>query len=117
MGSFPHQVRRHHRRHVQLIGVRHAYREVANRVRTREADGYHGWASAGPWDAIIVTAAAEHVPPPLVNQLKPGGIMCIPVGSRFGVQSLLLVEKDNEGTVQTRGLMPVRFVPLTRKDD
>jgi len=83
-------------------------------IRLREADGYHGWEKEGPWDAIVVTAAAEHVPPPLVQQLKPGGVMCIPVGSAFGVQYLLLVEKDEEGAVTTRNLMPVRFVPLTR---
>jgi len=86
-------------------------------VRVREADGYNGWESEAPWDAIVVTAAAEHVPPPLVRQLKPGGTMCIPVGSRFGVQYLLLVEKDAEGNVTTRNLMAVRFVPLTRKKE
>lgn len=85
-------------------------------ITLREGDGYNGWPEAAPFDAIVVTAAAEHVPPPLVQQLKPGGRMCIPVGSRFGVQYLLLVEKDAEGKVTTRNLMPVRFVPLTRRD-
>ena len=84
-------------------------------VHTREGDGYNGWPSEAPWDAIIVTAAAGHVPPPLIKQLKPGGRLCIPVGSPFGTQYLLLVEKDEEGRVNTRNLMPVRFVPLTRK--
>jgi len=83
-------------------------------VRAREGDGYYGWESAGPWNAVIVTAAAEHIPPPLVKQLKRGGRMCIPVGSQFGVQYLLLVEKEAGGEVSTRNLMPVRFVPLTR---
>lgn len=82
-------------------------------VRTRAGDGYVGWESEGPWDVIVVTAAAEHVPPPLVRQLKAGGRMCIPVGSRFGAQYLLLVEKDAGGAVTTRSLLPVRFVPLT----
>lgn len=84
------------------------------RVHTRQADGYNGWESAGPWDAIIVTAAAEHVPPPLVAQLAKGGRMCIPVGSAFGVQYLQLIEKTPNGAVTARNLMPVRFVPLTR---
>lgn len=87
------------------------------KVRARQGDGYYGWEAHGPWDAIVVTAAAEHVPPPLVQQLKPGGRMCIPVGSRFGVQYLLLVEKDEDGEVTTRNLMPVRFVPLTRETE
>jgi len=82
-------------------------------VRTRNADGYFGWESAAPFDAIVVTAAAEHIPPPLVRQLKDGGVMVIPVGSPFLVQSLLLVEKEG-GDIHTRNLMPVRFVPLTR---
>ena len=83
-------------------------------VRTRNADGYFGWESAAPFDAIVVTAAAEHIPPPLVRQLKEGGVMVIPVGSPFLVQSLLLVEKGEGGDIHTRNLMPVRFVPLTR---
>ena len=84
-------------------------------VVTRHADGYFGWDAAAPFDAIVVTAAAEHIPPPLVRQLKDGGIMVIPVGSPFLVQSLLLVEKRGE-EVRTKNLMPVRFVPLTRGD-
>ena len=82
-------------------------------VTAREGDGYYGWPEHAPFDAIIVTAAASHVPPPLVKQLKPGGRMIIPVGSRFSVQHLLLVEKEAEGAVRTRQLLPVRFVPLT----
>ena len=77
------------------------------------ADGYHGWASEAPFDAILVTAAAPHVPPPLVRQLKKGGRMVIPVGSPFAVQDLVLVTKDEAGDVRTRSLYPVRFVPLT----
>lgn len=82
-------------------------------VTVRIGDGYYGWAEHGPYDAIIVTAAASHVPPPLVEQLKPGGTMVIPVGERFLVQQLLLIEKDTRGEVRTRQILPVAFVPLT----
>ncbi len=82
-------------------------------VVTRVGDGYEGWPERTPFDAIVVTAAASHVPPPLVRQLKPGGRMVIPVGAAFQVQQLLLVEKHADGTVTTRQVMPVRFVPLT----
>jgi protein-L-isoaspartate(D-aspartate) O-methyltransferase len=82
-------------------------------VNTRHADGYYGWEEEAPFDAIVVTAAADHVPPPLIRQLKPGGIMVIPVGSRFLVQQLVLVTKDNTGSITTRQVLPVRFVPLT----
>ena len=84
-------------------------------VRTRIGDGYHGWPEAAPFDAIIVTAAGDHIPPPLIQQLKPGGRMVLPVGSRYRTQQLVLVERDLEGRVLTRELMPVRFVPLTGK--
>jgi len=83
------------------------------RVRTRVGDGYHGWEDCGPFDAIAVTAAARHVPPPLVHQLKPGGRMVIPVGPPFLTQQLMLVEKRADGSVATRQLLPVAFVPLT----
>ena len=83
-------------------------------VQVRVADGYHGWPECGPFDAIVVTAAADHVPPPLVRQLKPGGRMAVPVGGVFAVQYLTLVEKTEAGQVRTRQLLPVRFVPLTR---
>lgn len=82
-------------------------------VRTRIGDGYYGWPEAGPFDAIVVTAAAGSVPPPLLRQLKPGGRMVIPVGSSFFTQTLMLVEKDTAGRVRSRQLLPVRFVPLT----
>ncbi len=86
-------------------------------VETRVGDGYHGWAEHAPFDAIVVTAAASHIPPPLIEQLKPGGIMAIPVGPPHRVQHLLLVEKQDDGTVVQRSVMPVRFVPLTRKQE
>jgi protein-L-isoaspartate(D-aspartate) O-methyltransferase len=82
-------------------------------VTTRLGDGYYGWAEHAPFDAIIVTAAAGHVPPPLIEQLKPGGRIVIPVGGRFLTQQLLLVEKTQAGDVKTRQILPVRFVPLT----
>ncbi len=84
-------------------------------VETRIGDGYYGWPSCGPFDAIVVTAAAGQVPPPLIEQLKPGGRMVIPVGGPFAIQHLVLVRKQADGTVTTRQLLPVRFVPFTRR--
>ena len=82
-------------------------------MRTRLGDGYYGWPEAAPFHAIIVTAAAAHVPPPLVEQLAPGGVLVIPVGEPFSVQLLLLVRKRENGEVSVRQILPVRFVPLT----
>ncbi|MDM0019087.1 protein-L-isoaspartate(D-aspartate) O-methyltransferase [Variovorax saccharolyticus] len=82
-------------------------------VQVRLGDGYHGWEEQAPFDAILVTAAASHVPPPLIRQLKPGGRMVIPVGAAFMVQQLMLIEKNPDGTVSTRQILPVAFVPLT----
>lgn len=82
-------------------------------IHTRTGDGYYGWPEAAPFDAILVTAAASHIPPPLIKQLKPGGRMLIPVGDRFNVQQLVLVEKDPGQKIKTRQLLPVSFVPLT----
>lgn len=82
-------------------------------VKTRKGDGYYGWQEEAPFDAIVVTAAASHIPPPLIRQLKPGGVMVIPVGSRFLVQQLVLVSKNEAGDITTRQILPVRFVPLT----
>ena len=87
--------------------------EAYNRVRTRLGDGYFGWEECGPFDAIIVTAAASQIPPPLVRQLKPGGRMVIPVGAPFLAQHLTLVDKSVDGRVTTRQILPVQFVPLT----
>jgi protein-L-isoaspartate(D-aspartate) O-methyltransferase len=84
-------------------------------IETKIGDGYYGWPAEAPFDAIVVTAAASHIPPPLLQQLKPGGVMIIPVGSRFMVQQLVLVEKDTAGELRTRQILPVRFVPLTGK--
>ena len=83
-------------------------------VEVRVGDGYGGWPAAAPFDAIIVTAAPAAVPQPLIDQLKPGGRMVIPVGAPSDVQHLLLVEKQSDGRTTTRRALPVRFVPLTR---
>ena len=85
-------------------------------VRVKHGDGYHGWPEEAPFDGIIVTCASGQIPPPLVEQLAPGGRMVIPVGAVFATQSLMLVQKDADGTVRSRSLMPVRFVPLVRPD-
>ena len=80
-------------------------------VTVRAGDGYQGWAEAAPFDAVIVTCAPDHVPQPLVDQLKEGGRMIIPVGSFFD-QSLYLLEKRG-GRIERRAVLPVRFVPMT----
>jgi protein-L-isoaspartate(D-aspartate) O-methyltransferase len=85
-------------------------------IKTKCGDGYYGWPSEAPFDAIVVTCAAGQIPPPLVKQLANGGRMVIPVGGAFSRQSLMLVEKDKNGRVRSRSLMGVRFVPLRRKD-
>ena len=82
-------------------------------VTVRVGDGYFGWKEHGPFDAVIVTAASSHIPPPLVEQLKPGGRMILPVGPPMMVQNLMLVEKAEDGAVTQRNTMAVRFVPLT----
>lgn len=84
-------------------------------VRVREGDGYLGWAEHAPFDAILVTAGAREVPKPLVEQLKPGGKMIIPVDSSAGDQTLQVLEKAANGTVRVRDVIPVRFVPLVRQ--
>lgn len=83
-------------------------------IVVRHADGYYGWKEAAPFDAIIVTAAASHIPPPLIQQLKPAGRMVIPVGGPFATQYLMFVEKSADGRITTRQVLPVAFVPLTR---
>jgi protein-L-isoaspartate(D-aspartate) O-methyltransferase len=82
-------------------------------VEVRIGDGYYGWKEHAPFDGIIVTAAAPHIPPLLIEQLKPGGKMVIPVGKPHTTQYLMLVEKEEDGKVKTRELLPVAFVPLT----
>jgi protein-L-isoaspartate(D-aspartate) O-methyltransferase len=83
-------------------------------VHVKKDDGFHGWKEHAPFDAIMVTAAAEYIPPPLIEQLKDSGRMIIPVGSPFQTQWLMLVEKKGKKTT-TKSLLPVSFVPFTRK--
>lgn len=83
-------------------------------VTVRAGDGYAGWPEHAPFDGIIVTAAAEHIPQPLLDQLKPGGKLVIPRGEHRGYQELLVVEVDADGSVSEKAVLPVAFVPLTR---
>ena len=81
-------------------------------IHVRSGDGYFGWEENEPFDAIIVTAAADHIPPPLLDQLKKGGRLVIPLGNPFFVQQLVLVTKDEKGNTVEKPVIPVRFVPL-----
>jgi protein-L-isoaspartate(D-aspartate) O-methyltransferase len=83
-------------------------------VRTRLADGYFGWPGEPPFDGIVVTAAVDHVPPPLLAQLKEGGRLVLPLGNPYGVQSLVVVTREG-GRYQVRHVLGVLFVPLTGK--
>ena len=83
-------------------------------VTVKSGDGYAGWREHAPFDAIIVTAAAPDVPPALIEQLKPGGRLIIPVGPQWSGQNLLVIEKDADGRTRSRTVLGVRFVPLTR---
>lgn len=82
-------------------------------IETKTGDGYYGWEEHAPFDKIIVTAAPGHIPSPLMEQLKPGGIMAIPVGSPYQTQTLMKVTKTEDGEVRTERMLPVRFVPMT----
>ncbi len=84
------------------------------KARVRHGDGYAGWPEAAPFDAIVVTAGADAIPPALIEQLAAGGRLVMPVGDPLADQRLVLVEKDSRGRVVSRGLLPVRFVPLLR---
>lgn len=85
-------------------------------VTVRHGDGYQGWPEQAPFDAIIVAAAPDHVPQPLIDQLAIGGRLILPVGKQFG-QTLLLIEKQADGGIRRTGVAPVAFVPLTRSSD
>ncbi|TAK44412.1 MAG: protein-L-isoaspartate(D-aspartate) O-methyltransferase [Betaproteobacteria bacterium] len=85
-------------------------------IEVRIGDGYAGWPEKAPFDGIVVTAAAPSVPQALVDQLKPGGRLVIPVGERWEVQQLLLITKKADGSTERRNVLPVRFVPLVPKD-
>jgi protein-L-isoaspartate(D-aspartate) O-methyltransferase len=95
------------RERLQRLGYRN--------VEVRAADGYHGWPEHAPFDGIVVTAAAPAVPEPLVEQLKPGARLVIPVGLPYEHQELMVVEKTAEGRIGTRAVLGVAFVPLTRR--
>jgi protein-L-isoaspartate(D-aspartate) O-methyltransferase len=84
-------------------------------VTVRSGDGYQGWPEEAPFDIILVTAAPEQVPAALVAQLKPGGRLIVPVGRKFDVQDLQIIEKDEAGRTTTRSVIPVRFVPMVKK--
>lgn len=87
--------------------------EVVTNVSLRVGDGALGWLEHAPYNGIIVTAAAEAVPPALVAQLRPGGRMVIPVGTQSDTQELTVLSKNLDGTIATRGILPVMFVPFT----
>lgn len=84
-------------------------------VQKRIGDGYYGWEDCGPFDSIVVTAAGDHLPPPLIEQLKPDGRMVMPVGGAFVMQHLVLATKGADERVYSRSLLPVAFVPLRRE--
>jgi len=86
-------------------------------VQVRIGDGYYGWPEAAPFDVIVVTAVATHIPPPLIEQLRPGGRMVLPLGSPYTTQQLVLVHKHEDGRITTRQILPVAFVPLTGGHD
>jgi protein-L-isoaspartate(D-aspartate) O-methyltransferase len=86
-------------------------------VTVRAGDGYAGWKEHAPYDVVIVTAAPDHIPEPLLEQLAPGGVMVAPVGPIFATQQLRLIEKDENGKIGSRDVAAVRFVPLRREED
>jgi len=101
---------------IQALGVQakaRLQRLGYNTIEVRLGDGYYGWPGEAPFDAILVTAAASHIPPPLLQQLKPGAKMIIPVGSQFSTQQLVLITRSDNDEFITRQVLPVRFVPLT----
>ena len=103
---------------VGMLAMQSAVRLVKlgyRNVTARGGDGYQGWPQHAPFDAIMVTAAAPDVPPALVEQLKPGGRLVIPVGPQTPGQNLLVIEKGADGKTTTRKVLAVRFVPLTRE--
>ena len=110
-------------RHVYSVEIIAALaRSAAERLRSlgcdnvtvRNGDGYQGWPDYAPYDGIIVTAAAPHVPAPLLEQLKPGGRLVIPVGMPHSTQELQVVDKNADGSCSSRSILFVAFVPLTR---
>jgi protein-L-isoaspartate(D-aspartate) O-methyltransferase len=105
---------------VEMLGLRakaDLERLGYDNVTVRIGDGYAGWPDQAPFDAIVVTAAPDEVPQPLIDQLKVGGRMVIPVGRENAVQTLQLLVKDADGALEVTNIIPVRFVPLTRDPD
>lgn len=105
---------------VELLGQRAAGTLESlgyNNVTTRIGDGYAGWPDHAPFDAILVTAAPEEIPQPLIDQLAVGGRMVIPVGAEYEVQILRVLTKEEDGTLIVSDVIPVRFVPLTRDEN
>ena len=112
--------------HVYTIEIEPALAQRANQaldrigyrnVTVRAGDGYAGWPEHAPFDIVMVTAAPDHIPQPLIDQLKTGGRMVVPVGPIASTQQLRVLEKDTTGKVSTRVVAPVRFVPLRRNSD
>jgi protein-L-isoaspartate(D-aspartate) O-methyltransferase len=105
---------------IESLGLR-AQEDLArlgyDKVTVRIGDGYAGWPEQAPFDAIVVTAAPDEVPQPLIDQLKVGGRMVIPVGRENTIQTLQLLSKDEDGDLEIQNIIPVRFVPLTRDAD
>ncbi|MES9862581.1 MAG: protein-L-isoaspartate(D-aspartate) O-methyltransferase [Candidatus Thiodiazotropha sp. LLP2] len=96
-----------------LRSRRQLEKEGYSNISYRVGDGYFGWPDKAPFDAIMVTAAAEEIPQPLIDQLAPGGRLVLPVGKRHYTQDLMLLQKDESGQVSASNLLPVTFVPLT----
>lgn len=97
------------------IGARDRLRGLGyQNIQVKIGDGYHGWTEKGPFDAIMITAGAAEIPEPLVDQLKEGGRLILPLGANNSIRQLVLCHKKN-GKIRSRNLIPVRFVPFTRK--
>ena len=88
-----------------------------NNVSVKVGDGYLGWPECGPFDAMIVTAALDHVPPPLIEQLKVGGRLVMPLGPAHAPQQLTVIEKVAPSETRMRSIILVAFVPFTRAQD
>lgn len=86
-----------------------------NTIKVKIGDGYEGWAKYAPYDGIIVTCAPENIPEPLIDQLKPGGRIVIPLGKKNQIQDLVVIKKDKKGQIKQVSQYPVRFVPMTGK--
>jgi len=96
------------REHLKALGLEN--------VEIHQGDGWYGWPSSAPYDGILVACAPQRIPPPLLDQLAPGGRMVLPLGPPGGRQTLTLVEKTREGEILTEDVLPVAFVPLRHPD-